>query len=210
MRRVHEGSAVEAPAWDAIADLVEACVGSPVSDLSHGPAAGSSIGAGWEDGDGRRFVADHLDDLRHAYEAGRVRALYVHGRVPGGLYLDFEFVPGLPRPRSRLAVEGGDESGVALAIERAAALFPLPAEGGIIFLSWGGSHSLGVAKALRTLLQDRYPMLEVFLSSTSIDPGDDPMRKTLDDGLLKCQVLIAALTPEAVTRPWVIWEIAAA
>lgn len=49
---------------------------------------------------------------------------------------------------------------------------------------------------------------DVFLSDTSIDPGDDPMRRILDDSLLRCQELVAVLTEEAARRAWVIWETA--
>lgn len=63
---------------------------------------------------------------------------------------------------------------------------------------------------MQRLLQKQLPSTEVFLSSTSIDPGDDPLRRMLEDGLLKASVLIAVLTQEASQRPWVIWETASA
>ena len=80
----------------------------------------------------------------------------------------------------------------------------------LLFLSWGGAVSLRVASKLCTVLHARLPGIEVFFSSKSIDPGDDPMRRMLEEGLLKAQVLVAVLTADACTRPWVIWEVASA
>jgi len=80
----------------------------------------------------------------------------------------------------------------------------------ILFLSWGGDVSGRVAAVLQAVLRPRLPSAEVFLSTTSIDPGDDPLRRMLEDGLLKAQVLVAVLTRESSGRPWVIWETASA
>lgn len=80
----------------------------------------------------------------------------------------------------------------------------------LVFLSWGGDVSGRVATVMQQVLTPRIPQVQVFLSTTSIDPGDDPLRAMLEDGLLKAQVLVAVLTAQASQRPWVIWETASA
>ena len=78
----------------------------------------------------------------------------------------------------------------------------------LIFVSWGGDTSLPIARVLHDLLQTRFRNEEVFLSDRSIEPGDDPSRRVLEDGLLRAEVLVAVLTKDDVGRPWVIWETA--
>jgi len=78
----------------------------------------------------------------------------------------------------------------------------------LIFVSWGGDTSLPVARVLHELLQSRFSNEEVFLSDRSIEPGDDPSRRILEEGLLKAEILVAVLTKDDVDRPWVIWETA--
>lgn len=169
-----------------------------------------SVHASWTDGEGRRHSASVLAEVESAYRAGATAEMTFSGRRPNFLMCDFECQPGAPRPRARLAVEGHDEAQVMTAIAAARRAFPLPYEGAVIFLSWGGERSLRVARMLGPLLSSRFDFAEVFMSETSIDPGDDPMRRVLEEGLLRCQVLIAALTEDAANRPWVIWETASA
>jgi hypothetical protein len=172
------------------------------------PAIIGSISGGWTNAGGRVFTAERLTDLQMAYQSGAVVTLHFSGHSAGRLrHCDFEYTMGPHRPASRLAAEGPDHA-VAVAIAAAQLAFPLPPGGGLIFLSWGGTPSLRVAELLADLLRLRFPTAEIFLSTTSIDPGDDPMRRVLEDGLLRCQVLIAALSRDAATRPWVIWETA--
>ena len=209
LRRVHSGSSPEPVSWESIEEIFDACFGLDAHALPKYPDTMHFISAGWFDGEGRRFAADALSDLEHAYREARTAVLHFSGHRHEGARCDFEYWPGDPRPRARLAVEGPDEK-VASAVAAAAAAFPLPFEGALIFLSWGGDRSRQVAEIVSVLLRRRFPTAEVFVSSTSIDPGDDPMRRILDDGLLRCQILIAALTADAVGRPWVIWETAAA
>ena len=98
----------------------------------------------------------------------------------------------------------------AFLYEPTVAAAPASDERDLVFLSWGGDVSLRVATALQAILHPRLPLAEVFLSKTSIDPGDDPLRAMLDEGVLRSSVLVAALTAEAVVRPWVVWETASA
>ncbi|MGH3449467.1 MAG: TIR domain-containing protein [Haloechinothrix sp.] len=208
LRRVHSGSSPDPVSWESVAAIFDACFGEDAHGLPKWPDTMGFISAGWTDGGGRRFTADVLSDLESAYRDARTAVLHFSGHRHEGARYDFEYWPGDPRPRARLAAEGPDEA-VASAIAAAAAAFSLPFEGALIFVSWGGDRSRQVAEALAILLRRRFPTAEVFVSSTSIDPGDDPMRRILDDGLLRCQVLIAALTADASQRPWVIWETAA-
>ena len=78
----------------------------------------------------------------------------------------------------------------------------------LIFLSWGGRSSENVASTLQPILQSHFPSRQVFFSRTSIAIGEDPLKRMLDEGLLKAKVLIAVLTKDSGARPWVVWETA--
>jgi len=83
-----------------------------------------------------------------------------------------------------------------------------PSEGAVIFLSWGGDSSHAIAEALHRILGVHFPLADVFFSPVSIDIGDDPMAAMFENHLLQAQALVAVLTEDSATRPWVIWEIA--
>jgi hypothetical protein len=78
----------------------------------------------------------------------------------------------------------------------------------VIFLSWGGEASKGVAAALQPILQDHFPEAAVFFSSESVEVGDDPLKRMFDEGLLVAKALVAVLTHDSASRPWVVWETA--
>jgi len=204
LRRVHQGSAPESPSWVAIEHIFDASFGVDAHGLPRQP---NSIAAGWVDGEGRHFRAETLEDLRIAYASSATHTLHFSG-TGHGRHADFEMQPG-GRARALLAIKGPDDV-VSAAIAAAKAAFPLPFGGAVIFLSWSGLQSRSVAEALGGVLRDRFPSLTVFVSSSSIEPGDDPMKRMLDESLLECQVLIALLTKEAASKPWVLWETAAA
>lgn len=117
--------------------------------------------------------------------------------------------PGAPRPRAEAHFEGApqkvDSQGKAFD-----EVFPDPFEGQLVFVSWGGDKSRSVAEALTPLLESRFSGVEVFFSETSSDPGKDPLHELFEEGLLRAKVVVAVLTEDSVTRPWVIWEMATA
>lgn len=162
----------------------------------------------WTDLDHQTRILDRLDELREPYSHGQATRVTFHGDIPGG-YSDFDYEPGSPRPRVIAAVVGLPPD-VDPMLDRVREGFPKPYEGDVVFISWGGDDSRRVAEGLASVLHDRLPTTEVFYSRNSIDPGDDPLRRILEDGRLRARVLVAALTKEAVQRPWVIWEIASA
>jgi len=78
----------------------------------------------------------------------------------------------------------------------------------LIFLSWGGRSSENVASVLQSILQSHFASAQVFFSRTSIAVGEDPLKRMIDEGLLKAKVLVAVLTKDSAARPWVVWETA--
>ena len=78
----------------------------------------------------------------------------------------------------------------------------------VIFLSWGGQSSESVASVLQTILQGHFPSAQVFFSRRSIAVGEDPLKRMFDEGLLEANALVAVLTKDSASRPWVVWETA--
>jgi hypothetical protein len=82
--------------------------------------------------------------------------------------------------------------------------------GPMLFLSWGRPTSKRIARALDHILEAKLPGVDIFFSATSIEPGDDPMVRLFDEGLLRTNALVVVLTEEGAGSPYVIWETAAA
>jgi len=80
----------------------------------------------------------------------------------------------------------------------------------VLFLSWGREKSKKVAKALVPVIEGRLPGVKIFFSPTSIDPGDNPLRKIFREGLLLSRALVVVLTEESASSAFVIWETASA
>jgi hypothetical protein len=80
----------------------------------------------------------------------------------------------------------------------------------LLFLSWSGAQSKGIAESLMPVLAGRLPGVEVFFSPESIDPGADPSRALYEESLIPARALVVVLTPESAKSAYVIWETAAA
>lgn len=89
-------------------------------------------------------------------------------------------------------------------------LGPMAERKPVLFLSWGKEASHRVASTLYSLLVARLPGVEVFFSSESILPGDNPQQRMFDGALLPASALLAVLTTESANSAYVIWETAAA
>jgi hypothetical protein len=85
----------------------------------------------------------------------------------------------------------------------------VPETAPVLFLSWSRTTSRAVASVLHPILESRLPGVEVFFSPTSIEPGDNPMRRMFEEGLLASQALVVVLTGHSAESPYVIWETAA-
>lgn len=207
-RATHAGSALRPVRWSDLESIFDAIFGQECHDLPSDWGFGT-VSAYWHDAEDNKYQVSHLSELRQAFESGRMASLAIHGSREGHLYGDFEFWADIPRPRARVAVEGAPEA-VVPAVAAVEELFLHPFEDALVFISWGGATGRRISEVLQPVLQSRLAGVEVFLSSTSIDPGEDPIRRMLEEGLLKARALIAVLTDEAVRRPWVIWETASA
>ena len=93
-------------------------------------------------------------------------------------------------------------------MDAVAEAFPAPFGGAVIFLSWRGDSSHAVAEALQVILKEHFPTADVFFSPSSIDIGDDPMLEIFEKHLLQAQALVAVITAESASRPWVVWDFA--
>ncbi len=205
-RVVHEGSTTVRLAWEDLVEIFDVLFGA---DLDGQASVNGSAHASWRSSAGITYDVVQLDELKRPYESGETHQVFFHGGSFGGEYRDFDYIPAGPRYWSRVAVES-DPARASSLVEVCRTLFPDPPSDSLVFLSWGGQPSLEVARVLRDLLRNRMPTAEVFLSDESIEPGDDPSRRMLEEGLLKATVLVAALTADAAARPWVIWETASA
>jgi hypothetical protein len=204
----YAGSASEPIPWQIVEGIFDMMFGSDRHHLPRYPQSLDSIWSDWADG-AYKYQATHLSDVQEAYENHRTGNISFVGRLESGLKGSFHYQPGEPKPRAEVLVEGTEEE-VERVLNAVRPAFPLPYEGALVFISWGGKLSLQVARVLRELLVSRFPASEVFLSESSIDPGDDPLRRILEEGVLKAEVLVAPLTREAASRPWVVWETACA
>lgn len=74
-----------------------------------------------------------------------------------------------------------------------------------VFLSWSGSRSEAVARALRSWLPDVLQAVEPWLSSSDIQAGAR-WASELELQLQESGVGIICLTPENLTAPWVLFE----
>jgi len=72
---------------------------------------------------------------------------------------------------------------------------------GLVFLSWGGESSEGVAAVLQGILRDHFSLADVFFSPISIDVGDDPMERLFKEGLFQATALVAAKQSPIRARP---------
>ena len=78
----------------------------------------------------------------------------------------------------------------------------------VVFLSWGGQSSRNIASALQPILHSHFPDVDIFFSPTSIEVGEDPLKRMFDEGLERASVLVSVLTRDSASRPWVVWETA--
>ena len=74
-----------------------------------------------------------------------------------------------------------------------------------VFLSWSGSRSEAVARALRSWLPDVLQAVEPWFSSSDIQAGAR-WASELELQLQESRVGIICLTPENLTAPWVLFE----
>ena len=169
----HMGSAATALEWQQLEVIFDAMFGADARSLPAYPKVIGGVGARWLDAKGHEHDATHLDDLRTAYESHATASLRFSGQLEGTPHGYLSYWPGDPRPRVEAVVRGvpRDVDSIMTLIRDT---FPLAFEGSLIFVSWSGPLSSQVAAALRPLLESRLPAANVFLSSTSIELGDDP------------------------------------
>jgi hypothetical protein len=208
LKRSYSGAASHGLDWTSVEQIFDAAFGQGARDLPFFPTVLGGVLARWVDAHGVEYRATTLSDVQAAYEAGLTYSLCFSGHIGDAPTCTFEYWPG-GRARAHMLVDG-PPGALAEAFDRVHAYFPLPFDLPLIFLSWGGNLSRDVATALLPVLESRLRDCTVFLSAKSIDPGSNPMDAILEDGLRKCDVLIAVLTKEAANSPWVIWETASA
>jgi TIR domain len=193
--------------------MIDALFDALVSPERHGleswPEVMGTVSASWMDADGNLYRVGDLDELREAYEAFKTYS--VGFTCFGGdlLTSSFSYRPGAQPPTAEADVQGPPVA-VEAAIRLVQAVFPNPPSGDIVFLSWSGDVARRVAAVLQKVFQERLPGASVFLSSTSIEPGEPPMRMMLHENLRKARAVVAVLTQESANRPWVVWETASA
>jgi hypothetical protein len=74
-----------------------------------------------------------------------------------------------------------------------------------VFISWSGTRSNKVAKALRTFLEDVNHSIKPWMSETDIDAGAR-WAAELAKQLEETNFGILCLTPESLTSPWLLFE----
>lgn len=74
-----------------------------------------------------------------------------------------------------------------------------------VFLSWSGTRSQALARAIREWLPDVLPTAEPWMSDTDIH-AFSRWSKELGEVLEDCSLAILCLTPDNVDAPWVLFE----
>ncbi len=200
------GSTENAVRWDTLVSMLDALVGANRRHLPAYPDVIGNTNIRWADEGGNEFQLDRLDELRQPYESGRT------GRIAFYNSSDTEeaqlvYWPGDPRPRVRARLTAESEK-VSDRMTVIAGQFPAPFEGAVVFVSWGGDSSRGIAEKLHEILKAHFPYADVFFSPVSIDIGEDPLIEMFEKHLSQAQALVAVLTTESALRPWVVLEIA--
>jgi hypothetical protein len=202
------GSRSEHLSWGELVALFDSLFGSDEHDLASYPARIGWMSVKWTDALGDEHSLARLEDLEQPYTEMQTGTV-LFSRQRDGNANEFAYWPGPPRPRAEGHFRGSPE-----AIDAQGSVFdasfPDPFDGPLIFVSWGGDESRAVAEVLAPMLTERFPDAEVFFSETSIDPGEDPLHEIFEEGLLRAKVVVAVLTKDSSTRPWVIWEMATA
>jgi hypothetical protein len=200
------GSAPAPLSWQSLVEIFDALVGPDLHNLPEFPTVIGHVTVTWTDGTGNIHKLERLEELEGPYMDERTGTV-VFRNTTGGEQGVLTYQPGDPRPRVEAHLIAKPE-GIEERMRVVGEAFPLPFDGTLIFLSWGGKASKDVADVLQSVLEARFPSSTIFFSESSIDVGDDPLEKMFDEGLLKAQVLIAVLTKESAARPWVVWETA--
>ncbi len=195
--------------WDELLEIFDTMFDEEARDLRTWPQAMRNTHVSWTDGEGINHEVESLDELSEAYARGLTAVVRMSDSITSGYRGAFLYVPGGPQPGARVDLHGAPND-VDRRLEVIQRYFPRQeVEEPLLFLSWSGKRSRKIARCLQGVLQTHLPSVKVFFSETSIDPGDDPDRAMLEDGLLRAVAVIAVLTKEAASRPWVIWETAA-
>ena len=74
-----------------------------------------------------------------------------------------------------------------------------------IFISWGGEQSQAIAQELRAWIPSVLQFAKPYFTAKDIDKGAK-WNSEISTELSECSVGIICLTPEAIVRPWVIFE----
>lgn len=77
-----------------------------------------------------------------------------------------------------------------------------------VFISWSGDLSLQVARILKPWLEDVLQHVDCFVSEKDIVKGEGWYDRIVTE-LETCCCGIIVLTPESITRPWVLFEVGA-
>lgn len=113
-----------------------------------------------------------------------------------------EYIPA--QGLASFSVTSEDAAAVEACVRAVEEVLPLAAE--VVFISYD-TGNLDLADAVASLLRARLdPGTEIFVAKRSIAPGDDPLKRMLDGGLLRARALVAICPPSSKESPWLWWE----
>jgi hypothetical protein len=164
--------------------LFDDLLGAENRSLPKWPESRAAVTVSWTDAQGVTHDADHLEDLRAPYEEHATASIAIGDLVSPFSQLNLAYWPGPPRPRI-VWTANGQVDVIDRAIEALTQAFPQPYEGPLVFVSWGGEKSRRIAEVLTGLLEAKLPGADVFFAPNSLEPGDDPSKRMIDEGLLR-------------------------
>jgi hypothetical protein len=206
--KVFSGSSAEPIVWDKLLTVFDSIYGEDTRELRSYPHTYHHVNAAWIDKKGNEHPSSSLEELREAYEKHLTYEVRFSGWRQDGRPCKFSYFPGWSPPTAEAFIQF-TENTIKPVVDILNEVFPIQRQ--IIFLSWSGARAKAVAKCIAPIIQSRLPAgVRVFFSETDIFTGDNPLKTMLDDNLLPAIVQVPILTEVSYTRPWLVWETAAA
>lgn len=204
--RIYVGHAEAPVPWEVLERIFDALWGADAHGLPSYPQVIGAIHASWMDASGIEHSAEHLDEVRAAYERYETLLVTFSGYGENRPYSEFHYWPGR-NATVRAEMRAEDEATASAYVKAIRNEFPLVTRS--VFVSYATSD-YELAMTISDLLSARLdPGILVFVAKRDIEPGGNPLKRMLEEELLRADALLALCSKASATSPWLWWESAA-